>query len=64
MRLAKGITEVFAMCRSRAIEEVVHKRETLALHDDMRGFAAPMGHPMLQRPLPPPTPAYPKTLNE
>jgi hypothetical protein len=34
------------MCHSRAVEEAVHRRETEALHDDMRSFAASMGHPM------------------
>jgi hypothetical protein len=62
--LAKGIVGVFAMCHSRAVEEVVRRRETQVLHDDMRSFAASMGHPMPQCPPPPPIPAYPETLNE
>lgn len=28
VRLAKGITGVFAMCRSHAVEEAVHRRHT------------------------------------
>jgi hypothetical protein len=28
VRLAKGIAGVFAMCRSRAVEEAVHKHQT------------------------------------
>jgi hypothetical protein len=44
--LAKGITRVFAMCRSRAIEEAMHRCQTEALHHDFRGFAASMGHPL------------------
>jgi hypothetical protein len=53
VRLDKGIVVVFAMCHSHAIEEAVHRRETQALHDDMRGFMASMGHHMPKRPPPP-----------
>jgi hypothetical protein len=46
VHLFKGIVEVFAMCRSYVVDEAVHWHETQALHDDMRSFAASMGHPM------------------
>jgi hypothetical protein len=46
VRLAKGITRVFAMCRNRAMEEAMHRRQTKAFHDDFRGFTASMGHPL------------------
>jgi hypothetical protein len=64
MRLARGIAGVFAMCRSHAADAAVHRRETRELHDDMRQFAASMGHPMPERPPPVPLPAYPEDLNE
>jgi hypothetical protein len=44
--LAKGMVEVFSMCRSHAVDEAMQQRETQELHDDMRSFAASMGHPM------------------
>jgi hypothetical protein len=62
--LAKGIAGVFAMCRSQAIEESVHRRRTKALHEDFQGFVASMGHPLPPRSPPPLTPAYPENLNE
>jgi hypothetical protein len=52
------------MCRSRAIEEAMHRCQTEALHDDFRGFVASMGHPLPQRPPLPSTPGYPSKLNE
>jgi hypothetical protein len=64
VRLAKGIAWVFAMCRNRSIEEVVHRCQTEALHDDFRGFTTSMGHPLPQRPPLPLTPSYPTNLNE
>jgi hypothetical protein len=64
LRLAKGIAGVFAMCRSHAAADVAHHRETCELHDDMRRFAAFMGHPMPERLPHVPLPAYPKNLNE
>lgn len=58
MRLAKGIAMVFVRCRNCAVDEAMHRRETRALHDDMRSFVASMGHPMPQQPPLVPIPAY------
>jgi hypothetical protein len=64
VRLAKGITGVFAMCRSRAIKESVHRRRTEALQEDFRRYATSMGHPLPPGSPPPPTPTYSEYLNE
>jgi hypothetical protein len=64
VRLAKGIAGVFAMCRSRAIEESLHRHRTEVLHEDFCHYTASMGHPLPPRSPPPLTPAYPENLNE
>jgi hypothetical protein len=54
IRLAKGLLGVFAMCRTRAVEEFVRRRRTDRLHEDLRRYTAETGHPLPPRSPPPP----------
>jgi hypothetical protein len=64
IRLAKGIFGAFAMCRDRAIEESVHRRQSDRLHEDFHRYAAATGHPLPPGSPPPLTPTFPTDLNE
>jgi hypothetical protein len=64
IRLAKGLLGVFAMCRTRAVEESMRRRMTDRLHEDFLRYAAETGHPLPLGSPPPPTPTFPMDLNE
>ncbi|AQK41222.1 hypothetical protein ZEAMMB73_Zm00001d024457 [Zea mays] len=64
IRLAKGLLGVFAICRTRAVEESVRRRRTDWLHEDLRRYAAVTGHPLPPGSPPPLAPTIPTDLNE
>jgi hypothetical protein len=64
IRLAKGLLGVFAMCRTRAVEESARRLRTDRLHEDFLRYAAKTGHSLLLGSPPPPTPTFPMDLNE
>jgi hypothetical protein len=52
------------MCRTRVVEESVHRRRTDRLHEDFLRYAAETGHPLPPGSPPHPTPTFPTDLNE
>jgi hypothetical protein len=59
IRLAKGLLGVFAMCRTRAVEESVCRRRTDRLNEDFLCYAAETGYPLPPGSPPHPTPIFP-----